>query len=255
MAVKANKDVNDNTLKRKMLLSVLGSPVTLLPVMAGVTAFLGSWMLGFRQDLGALGLLAGLLGGAGMFVTNLLVGGESYAKEAIEEEREKAGLEREAALDALDRRLAEDGDPRDESALRDLRSLAAALEELSELGAIDLEAANVIEIRAGMAQLFDRCVAHLERILVLRDMAEKMTTKAARKPIDEQRDEIMAEIFESVKTLGKMLMDLQGLGDSDSTRELSRIREEMDQNLKVARKVDERLQDFESQFSPRGVER
>ena len=63
--------------RRKLLLGVLSSPATVFPFVGGVTAFLGTWALDVRPDLGILAAFLGILGAGGAFITQLLLGGDS----------------------------------------------------------------------------------------------------------------------------------------------------------------------------------
>jgi hypothetical protein len=58
----------------------------------------------------------------------------------------------------------------------------------------------------------------------------------------EQREKIMADVQASIKQLSDTLIALQSLGSGDnSTAELSRIRDELDQSLAVAKVVEARI--------------
>lgn len=239
-------------LKRKMLLGMLASPATVMPFLIGVTGLLGTWALDMRPDVGILLGLIGVLGSGGMFLTQLLVRGEDFARRAIKEAQLEAQQDRERMLDELDGRLSADQDPRTESALRDLRSLAEALDELQAEGVIDLDAPAVIEIRAGTEHLITQCITYLERSLSLWHTGQKMATNAARKPILEQREKIVKEVFQSIRQLGKLHVALQNLSTGvDQVTDLARIRDELDQNLAVAKRVDERMKALEDQFDHR----
>jgi hypothetical protein len=74
-----------------------------------------------------------------------------------------------------------------------------------------------------------------------------MRTISAREPILAQRERIVEDIYRSIRDLGNLLVALQTLSAADDTgSELSRIRNELNDNLDVARKVDARLREFET---------
>lgn len=236
-------------LRRRVVLNILASPATFLPFVGGMTALFGTLALDLRPDLGVLAFVAGLLCAGGMFMTKLLLGGEEYAREAIEEAGKEAQRARQQELDDLEVRLTYDRDSRTENALRDLRSLSKALDELEGEGYIDTDSATVVEIRAGAGELFEKCIQSLEQSLKLWHTAGSMKTKAARGPILSQRDRLLEEVFESIKHFGALLVALQSIGSTrEDASELSRIRDQLKQNLEVARKVDARIQAFETQL-------
>jgi len=251
-----NTNVPDSaSIRRKVLLSILTGPATLAPFLAGITALAGSWALDLRPDLGLLAGLLGVLGAGGMFLTQLLVGGEKHAARAIGDLREEAASKGERALDKLDQQLSADGDPRTEAALRDLRSLAHALDELEDAGAIEVNGPAAIEIQLDAKDLFHQCVRSLEHSLRLWHTAQQMHTKAAKRPILEQRERLLRDVFESIQQLGKLLAALQSLSRGEgSASELARVRSELDQNLEMAKQVDARLRAFEDQLNGRNAE-
>jgi hypothetical protein len=230
--------------RKKLLLRLFSSPLTLLPVLAGVTDLLVLWTFGLRSGMGIFVGIAGILGGVGIFLTRLLLDG-SVGKETIEAMAREMEEERERALDDMDRRLAADGDPRTKRSMRDLRELARVYRQglpCSE----SLQSSATFDILSGVEQLFNRCVLSLEKTLDLWYTARRMSTREARKPILDQRERIIEEIGESVKQLGTILGGIQDLGTGEGTGEsdLTRLREELNRNLEVARRVTRRMEDL-----------
>lgn len=234
-------------IKRKMLLNMLTGPATAVPFLAGVTALIATWALGLRADMGVLAGLAGILGAAGLFFTNLFLRGDTYAKQAVDETQRETRAERERKLDDLDLRLCKDNDPRTEAALRDLRSLVRAFDDLRASSGSELNALTTSNIATGVHELFGQCVDSLERSWNLWQTAEKLRTRAAKEPILKQREEIIAEVGRSIRQLGQILVAIQNLGTGDGAKsDLARISEELDQRLAVARQVEQRVRAFES---------
>jgi len=243
-------EVNTKTIKRKMLLRMLTAPATAAPFLAGVTAIVATWAVGLRADMGVLAGLAGILAAAGVFFTKLFLGGETYAKQAVEEAQQEARAARERTLDDLDVRLCKDRDPRTEAALRDLRSLVRAFDDLCAASGTELNALTTSNIASGIHEMFGQCVGSLERSVNLWQTAERLRTRAAKDPILKQREEIIAEVARSISQLGQVLVAIQNLGSGNGAKsDLSRIGEELDQRLAVARQVEQRVKAFESQLS------
>lgn len=243
------KPLKTGDLKKKVLLGILSSPLTVLPFLGGMTALMATWALNIRPDLGLLGLLAGVLVAGGAFLTQLVVGGEKRAGRALEELRKEAHDAREQGLNDLAGRLEGDNDDRTEKALADLRALSEALDALDEQGLIDSRSPLVIEIKLGAAKLFNQCVVSLEQSLKLWHTAQGMVTKSARQPIVKQREKLVKDVYESIRHLGELLVSLQQIGkEEESESKLGNIRNELNRNLKVAERVDARMKAFESEI-------
>lgn len=240
---------DSNKIRRKILLRALSGPATVAPFVAGMTAMVAAWAMGMRPEAGVLAGLAGVLGSAGAFLTKIFLGGETLAREALEEAVQEEHAESERALDELDARLCEDRDPRTEAQLRDLRNLMRAFDELAAANSDGLSAVSTVEIASGVKALFDQCVQSLERSLKLWHTAARLKTPAARAPILKQRDAIIEEVGSSLSQLGQVLVAIQNLGSGEgAVSELSKVGEELDQRLAVAKQVERRVKAFESQL-------
>lgn len=228
-------------LRQKIMLSLLSSPWTLVPLLGGATVLAAGWAVGISPDTAAFSGLAAILAGAGVFLTRLLVGGEAVAQKALEELQREAQAESRRRLDDLDHRLMADGDPRTEQALRNLRTLVDAFKQGG--GWSDtMNAASTFDIVSGVDDLFGACVRSLERTLELWETASGVTVADARQALLDRREKIITEVQASIVQLGRILAGIQGLeGGSASTAELGRLRGELEQSLAIARRVDEKM--------------
>jgi hypothetical protein len=234
-----------------VLLRLLSAPQTLVPFAFGVTALAVTWALDMNAPMGVFAGLAGLLIAGGSFLSQLVTRGEDYARDEVQRLRQEAHAAQERQLDDLYRRLRADKDPRTESALHDLRGMERAFHELSA-AKVGTSSRASVAIVAGVEELVDRCVESLEESLRLWHMARGLQTPAARMPILKQREQIVTEVIRSTEQLGKILAAMQELGAStETTAELTRVREELDQSLAVARAVDERMKEFAEELAAR----
>jgi len=241
--------LDEKRLRRKLILKLMSSPMTLVPMMVGVSAIAGTWALDANMGLGLFIGLAAFMAAGGAFMTRLIVGGEDAAKKAIDELQHETLAEQEHALDELESRLKEDGDKRTEAALGDLRAIAEAFDR-EDLWTDGLNSKSAFDIMEGVGRLFDRCVGSLEQTLHLWQLAGKMKTKDARRPMLEQREEIIGEVARSIGQLGKILVDVQKFeGASESTVGLGRLRDELDQSLDFAKQVEEKVKMLDREFS------
>lgn len=241
--------LDEKRLRRKLVLKLLSSPMTLVPLMAGVSAIAGAWAMDVNIGLGLFVGLASFMVAGGAFLTRLIVGGEDAARKAIDELQRETLAEQEKSLDDLEARLKEDGDKRTEAALSDLRAIAEAFEK-EDLWSDGLNSKSAFDIMDGVGRLFDRCVRSLEQTLHLWQLAGRMQTKSARRPILEQREEIIGEVARSISQLGKILVDVQKFeSTSEGAADLGRLRDELDQSLNFAKQVEEKVKMLDREFS------
>jgi hypothetical protein len=199
--------------------------------------------MGSRLGLGLFAALAGVLTATGTFLTRLLLGGEQVTQSVLADIERENQQARQAALDQLDARLVNaDDDPRPELALRDLRALLKAFEDLAR-EASSVHLAAILEVRGKVEQLFEQSVRSLEQTLRLGETAQRLQTPAARQPILRQRENILEDVRAGIKQLGGTLAALQRLesGGGAPGAELTRLRDELDQSLLVANRVEARL--------------
>ncbi len=239
--------------RKRLLLRLVTNPFTLLPLMVGVTVLLAGWAFGMNSGALLFGAVACMLGACGVFFTKLALGNDKLADSVIQDMQRDAHEAREKSLDELDRSLVEDGDSSTEACLRDLRALAKAFTEAGAPSA-GLSAKYTFDIASGVEDLFNRCVLSLEQTLGLWRTAERMVTAEARKPVLGQREKMIDEVKESIAQLGKTLAGLQSLRMGEGMdSELAHIREELDERLTVARRVEERMRSLEKQLAPGAV--
>ena len=124
--------MNEGQIRRKVFLRLLGHPLVIAPFMLGVTASTAVWAFNWPTALGLFSMFAGALGSAGVYLTRLILDNGRTAGAVVADLQQSELKSAQAALDALDRRLvAADNDPRPETAFRDLRALARAVDEFA----------------------------------------------------------------------------------------------------------------------------
>lgn len=237
--------LDEPTLKRKVLLRLLGSPGTVFPFMLGMTAMAATWALNWQPGIGLFAGLSGMLVAAGTFVTRLLVNGDKVAQRVLTEAEQAKQKDRQRALDQLDRHLSvADQDPRPEAALRDLRALVKAFDDAA-VRDLSHPAGNIIELQSRIGLLFDQCVDSLRQTDQLWQVAQRLHTPAARQPILAQREQLIADVQASIKQVSDALVALQRLGaGAGAGAQLTRLRDELDQSLAVAKAVEDRVNDL-----------
>ncbi len=234
---------DERAVRKKVIVRMLGHPVVLAPFLAGATAGTAVLAASARVGMAAFALVAGTLISMGMFITRLVADDGRTARRIWDELETENRRSQQAALDDLDRRLSTaDRDPRPETALRDLRALIIAFEQVSASDSA-VHGLTIVEVRSKVQQIFQQSVHSLEQTLKLGEIAQRLMTPAARAPILEERERLIADIEAGTRQLGGTLAALQRLADGDgSNSELGRLRTELDRSLDLAATVEARLQ-------------
>jgi len=222
--------------KRKVLIDLFGSPLTVLPMVGGVTALFASWALGGNAIFNFAGV-TGILGGLGVLASRLIVGLEDLTDRAYQYVVAQRRSEREAALDALDRKLRLDKDPRPEGFLHQLRKIYAGLEQYLQQRQ---SAPGAYEVLDGVDRLFHVCVAQLDQTHALWEASRVLPQGAARTALERQREELIGEVQETVQHLGQAIERFYEVATRRSRTDLAELRQELDETIRVARRVEER---------------
>jgi acyl-CoA reductase-like NAD-dependent aldehyde dehydrogenase len=99
-----------------------------------------------------------------------------------------------------------------------------------------------VDVQSRVRQIFDSSVRALEQTLQIGDTAKQLRMAEARKPLLDQRERVIKDIQAAVKQLGGTLAALQRMDTGGATNhELSRLRDELDQSLEIASRVEARL--------------
>jgi hypothetical protein len=238
--------MDKNRFSKKYVLSLLSSAWTLLPVLLGATILTALWAFDIQSGLAAFASIGAILGGMGVFFTRLALGSETASAAAIDEMQEESLREREARLDALDARLVRDGDKRTQTALRDLRKLGEQFSKFRPKKRLALS--DAFDIASGVEKLFTSCIKQLERSAELWEQARGLSD-IARPPLEEERERIIGEVISSIEHLGKILAGMRkdDIVSRDET-DLAALRNELDERIAIARRVEERIQHFEQQI-------
>jgi hypothetical protein len=241
-----SKDSAKDDVQKRVLMRLAASPVVLAPAMIGFMSMVSAWAFSFKNaGLFVFGGIAGMLIGAGTFVSKLLLSGKSTAQKVLTELEQEQHVAHQNELDQLEQVLIHsDRDPRPEEALRDLRALVATFEGL-EKNAPSAQWSIMVDVRLQVESLFSHSVRLLEQTHRLWETAEKLSSDVAKQPVLDQREQIIHEIQCCVKQLSHSLVSLQKLGHVESsTTDLQKMRKELDASLEVARKVEARMKDW-----------
>lgn len=221
--------------KRKVYLDIFASPTTLLPMVGGISALMASWAMNGNATLNFAGV-TGILMGAGVLVTRLIVGLESLTERAYDHLLQRQRQQQEQALEHLHQRLIRDQDPRTQNSLHDLQHLYKQLKEKTDRGDVNAAAFEVVR---GVDELFQSCVNQLEHSVELWETASKLRGPA-REEMLRQRSQLVDEICDTVIHLGKTVDKFHAVTTNKNRSELARLRSELDRSMEIAKEVERR---------------
>jgi hypothetical protein len=235
-------------LKKRVLLDLLAHPLTFGPAVAGLSALLVAW--GGEMGGGWLAFLgiSGVLASGGSLITQWLLRADALTRRAYASLEAEEATEKEKQLDNLYRRLKQDKDPRDEKLLKQLREVHQRFrDDTAWVGRMSQQ--SVVEITNKVEKLFSGCIITLERSLDLVQAAAKMTTKEGRRTALDARERLLEEVAQSIHQMAHTVDGVLAMGlQEQSAADLARIRQELDESLNVARRVEERMQTMEREL-------
>ena len=227
-------------LRNAVLADLLASPWSLVPAALGATALLGSWAVGGDPGLTFAGV-AGFLGAGGAVATRWIYGLEALTQRAWERLTAADRRRRDDELDALDAALARDGDLRTHRLLRELRALRSRFHADARSGKL---AAGHGRMLGQVDELFAGCVTHLRNTLELKETARRVGN-ARREVLEARRDALIGEVAATAEHLAKTVDRVHGFAAGRQASELSRLREELDETMAVARRTEERMAELD----------
>ena len=235
--------IDKQTFRRRVLLRIIGHPVTTWSGVASVA--LGTVAM-FLSDpaIPAFAAVTALLVSLGMAGYNLIYRVEDLSKDTIAniqgEEEEKVARR----LQTLRVKLTEDRDERDEQALDDLVALVGAFRDERSI-VRQLDTVTATEILVGVDRLFEQCVSALEGSIKNRELMERLSREAS-EPLRAQREEVIAQVQAGVRELGNILSGAQKLvarkvASDGSATAIKSETEELRRSLELASRVEERM--------------
>lgn len=222
--------------QRKVLLDLFASPWSVIPIAAGLSAWMLSWAIDGSVAMN-LGGLIGVVGGVGVMATRLIFGLEQITEDAFKFLNNQQKQAQEQKLDDLTRRLASDDDPNTQTYLSDLRTLYASFVEDVEKGKVKAGARPVLD---QVHRLFEAAVKHLEYSYELWCRGNELRGPAREKLLTERR-KVIAEVGETIEHLGTTIQQFHAFRIENSDSELSKLRQELDATMQVAKRAEQRV--------------
>jgi hypothetical protein len=228
--------MNDKEFIRKVLASLFLHPLVVFPLGIGTVLMLMS--LSGVRSLRYLALMGMSVGVCALFA-RVTIGFNGVAHKVFSKWQRDVQKSQTEKLDDLDSRLQADDDPRNEQALRRLRSIYKVFVECVQDGRVkEYNFLNTAE------KLFHTSIQKLDEGMDVWRQAMEMPGDK-RQPFLDHRNELILEVEQSVDTLAQAVHEVQRMTSKDG-KELASLRGEMDKRLEMARKVEERIANIEA---------
>ena len=245
---------NNWQIVRRMFVRTFGSASFLMPVAVGA-ASLGMASLLSAPPLSFFGIVGwGLVGlGFGRAIWRFTIGHRALAENSIRDVRRRVQRGHLDYLRSLRRRIRRDRDPRTSRIVIELQRI---YERLCRLESPEPQSDTRIlpALHDQAQQLYGSCLQSLERSYQLWNGARDMATPEARDRLLADRDRMVADVELSIQHLDASLDHLNTAvlrNDETDTTDQGRLREELEQGLEVARRVEERIDAIERNLGSR----
>jgi hypothetical protein len=237
--------LDEKKFKKKLLMRAFLDLRSIGPLTAGLLTLMAVFFIGIKVAL--LGIAGAVLFGLGLAIgfKRLWLTSDKMMKEILAEIAQEKAIEDDRRLDELQRRLENDGDPRTDTLLADLRTLKRAFAR-DQQWAVSAGAMTALSLTGDVDKLFNGCIKALEETLTLHAQAEGMRNARLRDQFRQRRDDLIGEVEQSLVRLGSLQGKVQSMGQvgKDAADELRSVRQDLDDQLEIARKVEERMRGF-----------
>lgn len=223
-------------IRNKVLWDLVLSPLTIMPVVAGLGAGLWSATMGGPAWLNVAAAVS-VLGGIGLLGLRSVFSTDRLAKQAYAELHAEQRERQEKELDRLRSRLRSDKDPRTQTYLRDLRGLYESFLEDVDDGTLSRSAGIVLD---DVDKLFRAAVKHLEHSYDLWKTSSRLSGDAEQKLMAE-REQVIQEVKQTIEHLSTSIEQFHYFRVDENESELDKLRSELDQTMQVARRAEERV--------------
>ena len=238
-------------LRKRILREIFIAPSVVLPVVGGASAWLLSWAGGGNDWLNLAGLV-GVLGGVGWFATRFIFQLDGISEKAMQDLAEEALQKEEKHLNELQKRLANDRDPRTEQYLILLRENRTDLERIARTPGIELRS---LEIVKQARQLFWAASDQLDQSMKMYELAQKLNG-AEKQGVLAQRERCLEEARESSEHLSDAIATFRQFADKTLERDMDTLQIELAESIRAAKRSEERMRelqnrpDYERYFNP-----
>ncbi len=228
-----------NSLRTKVINELFFAPSVVLPIVAGASAWLISWASGGIDPLNVVGLV-GVLGGLGWMGTRIVFQLDKITARISAQEQALILAKQEERLTTILSKLRYDRDPRTDNYLTLLRKARSDFDNLAEEPQMLVRA---LELRSKVNMLFWAAVEQLERSFEAYQLSERLLGQE-RQEVLQKREAILTDVKETIVQLQRAVDQMQVINDKERSTDLSSLRDDLDESLRIAAKTEERLREM-----------
>jgi hypothetical protein len=230
-------------LKKQILLDLFVTPSTVVPFLIGGTLLMLSSILGGSSAFfGFVGILLSI----GALLTNVVFNLKKISHKAVSRMHRMEKKKRDAELNELDAKLVRNKDPRDQTALRNLRTLYNSFcEDLQQKKITNSVPPNMLQL---IEDIFAECVHNLSRSYDIWKTAKSLQSDLQNSLL-EQREQLIKDVEVSVQTLAETISEVRVLKLKNNSNEMQRLREKLISQLSVAKATEESVMSLDADLS------
>ena len=227
--------------QRRIFKDIFLAPGVVLPIAGGAAACLVG-AAGGPALLNVAGLIAIVVGLVWM-AARATFGLDKIVAAAAAQEQADALRQREDRLADIGKKLRYDRDPRTDELFTLLKK---AREDFDALADETRTVVRSLELRPKAHRLFWAAIDRLEDSSEAHELAERLFGEE-RDAVLAQREVMLTEVRQTLEQLQRAVGQLREMSDNEGG--LATLRDELDQSLRVAARVDQRMREIEG---PRG---
>ncbi|MEM0965006.1 MAG: hypothetical protein AAGJ81_02480 [Verrucomicrobiota bacterium] len=225
---------------------------SLIPAFVGFPMAVASFLIGKSMPL-ITGIGVGLsLLSVGLYAARVAFNWRNAGKIRDKIVYRRAREAEKAVNEALARaraQLVSDGDPQTEEMFDRLLALQNTVSKEIDSEVAGLEGNFAIQ---NVEELVSTSIRNLEESVQLLRKAEETSIESLEKASLDKRNELIEETRKSIQSIERILMAFIDNRKNYSVAESARIREELDSQLEISRRVQEKMDDW--QISPTNIE-
>ncbi|MDZ4849048.1 MAG: hypothetical protein SGI77_07120 [Pirellulaceae bacterium] len=230
-----------DAIRKKVMSELFLAPSAVLPIVAGVSAWLVSWGLGGVNFL-TIGGLVGVLAGLGWMATRIIFQLDAITERTLRFSQEKSRREEEQRIEALAGQLKQ---LRDHRALDYLTILRESRREFEQVSGLPNMQGRSLQLVGQVHQLFLAAIEQLELSYKLSELSGRLMSEERQK-VSARNEQTLAEIKTTADRLTVAVEQFRRLSLREQNADLGELRDELDESLKVAHRTEERMRELES---------